>query len=417
MLVHSLRRPIAVATCAVLVALVGLLEACGFDAGGLGPDAGLDGAPTADTTVPDTAFEVGGDGGGADGPGLDAPASEGSDGGPDGIADAPEDSPQMDTAEEADAQVPDGSCDSGTSENCTNGVDDNCDGLVDCADPQCQQGGFSCAPAAPPGWTVVAYDESARPPCPSGWGSSAPNVEGPDGGSACQCACGAAPANPCLPSDLTMSLGQTLCGCPMAQNIALVADGSCDPIGRVIGQGCGPWGDGIVTAAAPPMLSCSDSRTLPPVTYAAQGETCVPMVGSGGGCDGGGACLPGPSPATACLQHDGIQPCPAGFPNAHVVYRPADVVDQRHCNDCGCLTAATACTGGTLMLYADPACGQSVGSLPVTGTCGSLVGDPTDAGWFVYTGATPNVAGCTGPATSSLDGGVAANNPSTVCCP
>src|SRR6185436_995373 len=38
-------------------------------------------------------------------------------------------------------------------EDCENGVDDDGDGLVDCADPDCAKLGYQCVAAVPSGWT------------------------------------------------------------------------------------------------------------------------------------------------------------------------------------------------------------------------------------------------------------------------
>ena len=48
-------------------------------------------------------------------------------------------------------------------EKCTNGVDDDCNGLTDCADPACQTQGYACAAPAPGGWDFVAFDATRRP--------------------------------------------------------------------------------------------------------------------------------------------------------------------------------------------------------------------------------------------------------------
>ncbi|MGH7297402.1 MAG: hypothetical protein ACRELB_20870, partial [Polyangiaceae bacterium] len=225
----------------------------------------------------------------------DAPGVEGSDdaGGVDVVADVP-------VAPEAQ---PD-SCSPVGPESCSNGVDDDCNGLVDCADPACVSAGYACTPAVPPGWTLVAYDRTARPSCPAGWGGSSPTVEGPDGGAACSCQCGSYPGNPCVVGTLSLSLGQNQCGCAQTQNIALASDGGCDPIGHAIGQPCGTWGDGKVSALAPASFACSETRTLPPIGFAAQGETCVPVAGVGAGCGGGGGCVPSPAPAAGCIETD-----------------------------------------------------------------------------------------------------------------
>src|ERR1700678_3969885 len=56
----------------------------------------------------------------------------------------------------------DAGCVKGAIEDCTNGMDDNCDGLVDCADPECSGdgGAYSCT-ALPTemGWSLVAFQQ------------------------------------------------------------------------------------------------------------------------------------------------------------------------------------------------------------------------------------------------------------------
>src|SRR5689334_5880623 len=49
----------------------------------------------------------------------------------------------------------------GDGEDCTNGVDDNDDGLIDCADPGCS--GYACVSVIPMGWQgyVALYDGPA----------------------------------------------------------------------------------------------------------------------------------------------------------------------------------------------------------------------------------------------------------------
>src|SRR5207247_1349188 len=61
------------------------------------------------------------------------------------------------------------------SEDCTNGVDDNCDQLSDCADPQCTTG-YTCTEAAPAGWSapVVRFEGPGAPPaCTGQWPNGA----------------------------------------------------------------------------------------------------------------------------------------------------------------------------------------------------------------------------------------------------
>jgi len=402
--------------------LVAAVAACGLDLRGLGElpaEAGVSAdATTAESSVmveagAEAAPDVTVDAPPVDGPTGDVAAEAGDDGGPDAdAADALADAgPDAGDAAGADA------CEAGGTENCSNGVDDNCNGLVDCADPACASQGFACTQAVPAGWSLVAYVESARPSCPSGWGSSAPIVEGADGGATCQCSCGAPRVNPCVQGTLSLSLGQNVCGCGQVQNVPLTSDGLCDPIGRSFGQPCGPWGDGKVAALPPAPVACAEVHQLPPISYAAQGETCVAMESAGAGCVGGGGCLPQTPPATACVEQPGVQTsCPAGFTQLHVVYPAGGVVDGRQCGSCGCTASATSCSNATVTLYDDGTCTKNGVGVQANGSCNGINGDPTDAGWFIYT-ATPDTTACSGAATSALDGGLSLDNPRTICCP
>jgi hypothetical protein len=415
-------RGLAVGLCAAALA------ACGLDLRGLGELPG-DGGTVVDATMVDVLVTAEG--------GAEAQSDGAVDAALDALQDATQNGDVLTEAEDDALQgdsdtdgpnvqtdaAPDvvdagaDACEAGGPEDCSNGVDDNCNGLVDCADPSCATQGFVCAPSVPAGWSLVAYVPTTRPTCPSGWGSSAPNVEDPDGGSTCACTCGAPHGNPCVQGTLSLSLGQNECGCAQVQDVPLVSDGLCDPIGRSFGQPCGGWGDGKVAALAPAPVACAEVHQLPPITYAAQGETCLPLEPAGAGCATGGACLPQPAPATACIEQSGVQTaCPAGFTQLHVVYPPGNVVDGRQCGTCGCMSTATSCNSATVTLYDDGSCTKNGVGVQANGNCNGLNGDPTDAGWFIYT-ATPNTTACAGAATSPLDGGLAVTNPRTICCP
>jgi hypothetical protein len=393
------------------------MTACGLELRGLGElaDAGsLDGTVTDSSTSVEGAVQV--DGTTQDVFADEAIEPEESDATPESSAEAQADA-LADAAADSPADAGEGdACDGGV-EDCTNGLDDDCNGLVDCADPQCIAQGFACAPVVPSGWSLIAYVENTRPACPGGWGASAPVVEGPDGGGICACACGTPAVNPCVQGTLSMSLGQNFCGCSQVQNVPLVSDGLCDPIGATIGTPCGPWGDGKVAALPPAPVACSETRSLPPIDYAGQGEACSPTESAGGGCSSGGACLPGTSPGTACIEQAGVQSsCPSGFTRLHVVYPPGSIFDDRRCESCGCTASATACNTPALTLYDDDMCSKNAVGIPVDGNCDGISGNPSSAGWFSYT-ATPNSTACSGPPTTGIDGGLSLNNPETICCP
>ncbi len=97
---------------------------------------------------------------------------------------------------------------------CNNGIDDDCNGLVDCADPACTAGWTCTAAPVPSGWSVVSYAQSSRPACPAGYGTPADVVEGPIGAPAtCGCTCNVTTAGSCESGQFSVSgnLGPT-CG-------------------------------------------------------------------------------------------------------------------------------------------------------------------------------------------------------------
>jgi hypothetical protein len=216
---------------------------------------------------------------------------------------------------------------------------------------------------------------------------------------------------------MSLGTGNGACDCPAEPDVALASDGLCDPVGSSIGAPCGAWREGKVAPLAPSTVACSETPTLPPVTYAAQGETCLLTGAGGGGCPSGAACVPAVAPGVACIAKQGaLTTCPAGFTHLSVVFPPGDVTDDRQCEPCGCTSAATSCSGAMLTLYDQPGCATGAVAIAVDGGCDGISGDPSDAGWFTYS-ATPDTMSCSGPATAPFEGGVVTANPQTICCP
>jgi len=68
-------------------------------------------------------------------------------------------------------------------ENCFNGVDDNCDGLVDCADPQCTGGASPVAQCVPSPGSATAGILSTTATCPAAYPTATPLYAGLNAGS------------------------------------------------------------------------------------------------------------------------------------------------------------------------------------------------------------------------------------------
>jgi hypothetical protein len=204
--------------------------------------------------------------------------------------------PLPDAPKPSDATTPSG-------ENCFDGIDNNGNGLVDCADPACA-GIAMCAPAVPNGWLGHAelYEGAAMPSlgCIAPW-----TQELVPGRTA--------------PSGTPATCGACACGAPNAQ-------GACLPSGG--------------------------AATVAPVTFASTALACegASTSPSDAGC-AGSACVAAPAPAfTAglCVHATGVEACPAPYTVRHVYF--AGVSDTRGCAPCACAAAtngACASSGGT----------------------------------------------------------------------
>jgi hypothetical protein len=321
-----------------------------------------------------------------------------------------------------DASVSDGgdggvAC--GPIEVCGDGLDNDCNGLVDCADPKCTAEGFTCSSAPPPGWTPVAYAANARPPCPPGFGNPQAVVRGLDlGGNACACTCGAPSENGCLSGTLSLAVdSDNLCNDPALQIV--VTAGQCGSlpdqqaiIGKPVCNGATDCPYAHATALPSKSVTCSVTLTRPPVTFAEHGQVCTPLDG---GCSTGGACI-GPAAGASCLMMPGEAICPSGF-EQRVVFAEGSDSDGRSCSpDCTC-TSSPSCSNPKLSVYSKPNCGGKPTNIDLpTGGCNAITPIPNIAGQkFTYTADSD--AGCNATGTSNVVGTFDAGAASTICCP
>src|SRR5262249_56746911 len=138
----------------VLGACVTAFQGCGLDAdgaSGLFPD---DGGAMSDARI--------------DGVHVDASADATTDA-PSEADDANAESDARDAADARDVCAPD--------ENCLDGVDNDCNGLTDCADPACTAG-YRCVAAPPPAWSGFAlYADRRTAGCPSSFPNATDTFE------------------------------------------------------------------------------------------------------------------------------------------------------------------------------------------------------------------------------------------------
>jgi hypothetical protein len=205
----------------------------------------------------------------------------------------------------------------GPESSCFDGVDNNGDGLADCADPTCASVA-ACVAAAPAGWTGYAalYD---------GLAAGAPSCAAP-------LPTMLAPGNAGLTAAVAVC---TPCACGPSNGVACAAGG----------------GTAIVSAPA----------------FARVGIGCASQAATAAGCTGT-VCQPRPGAPFAagmCVHQAGDLPCPSGTPftDRHVFF--AGVDDTRGCAACACGPPS----GGSCAASGGGSVGQAIGKTATTYCC------------------------------------------------
>jgi hypothetical protein len=320
-----------------------------------------------------------------------------------------------------------GATGSGTStEDCLDGIDNDGNALVDCADPACQPD-FQCAPLppVPPDWTgyvgvdTTSYPASSTDPCAD---ASSPDVlfSGPGGSAQCaSCSCGNPSGGSC--SYPTMSRWKNQATCTgYADDLFAPGNGNCYQFPTDCGATCS--NDQRLqlvsqsTLTATPSCSPSGGATTLPDLWTDEHHLCPRSASGGGGCPSGQACVStGTSFGGACVRRDGSHGCPTEFPNALTAYAGAS--DDRGCSACGCNAASVTCTGGSFTISDDTACqGGTNPDISVSGTTCVSARNHLDE----YGGSYRAVAGTlTGSCTvqgGQPTGSVTPSAPITLCC-
>jgi hypothetical protein len=302
----------------------------------------------------------------------------------------------------------------GSIEVCDDGIDNDCDGAVDCADTDCTgpTDGRICVAPAPLGWTLIAFGPGDT--CSPGYAKLAKVEEAPtstDSTCSCACDCAGAKNNPCTNGPLTVHIGM---GCSFF-NLDLTVTGGCDPIGMPIMS----TAQSIKTVPLPVTpVDVPGTAKLPGTLPGAAGTTCTPIADLAGGCSPGDACVPRPASASLCIEHDGDVACPAGaYSQRSVVGAPGAVTDKRSCAACTCSSSAASCSNPTFSAYSNSSClgGADTAQL-VANVCVQANAPFTNDDYFIYS-ATPTAPTCQiGGAPPAVVGAVEPKSPTTICC-
>ncbi len=320
-------------------------------------------------------------------------------------------------------------------ENCTNGIDDNCDGLVDCADPQCAAG-YACVATAPAGWFGPGslYDglsSGTTPPCVAPFPNNAFELNSTPTSPAltCACACGTVSGGCTTPAITIFSDNQ----CGATNNCGSAGGPTCT---IADGTRCGSGGQSVgVTVLPQPTTtgSCPSSVTtqgVPASTWMRTGETCGgSRTYVAGGCGTSAVCAEKPPSGfqpTLCVWKNADADCTTitGYPLMYKYYSSTN--DTRACakGTCGCNTATgVSCTLASATAYKSTDCsdgGMAITDLNVVDG-GSAAAHCTDFSIdsVVSMTATVNAAGsCTTNGAATQTGSVTPNSATawTVCC-
>ena len=406
-----------------------LLAACGLPKGGTrDDDAGLeeDAAFAADGGTDASITDGDGSAPNADGsvdatitdaPAGDAGDASNADG---GTVDAARLDAASDAAVAADSAPPRDACTPQANEDCTNGVDDDCDGLVDCADPGCGPQ-YECVPAIPTGWTAAALSIGSRPGCPAGFGSQQNVVMDPTGGAAnCTCSCASSGSASCKKGNVTF-YGPNLFGndCSLIGSSATdVAEGSCRsnlPFGL--------FGFGNISANAPLRVtkvgltpntcSANVAANVPPVGTQ-EGKRCnVQSAAVGGGCGAGSVCARRVSGAfQSCIAKSGTEVCPGSWPAKHDT--GTSVNDTRACSTCTCGSTAS-CGAATVTFFSGNSCDGSAAVATANDACNAIPTAGQGVSSWRYDAPVLN-EGCQKTGGGAATGAIALVNGETVCC-
>jgi len=297
---------------------------------------------------------------------------------------------------------------------CDDGIDNDCNGMADCADPAC--GTYACVTSAPAGWDLVAFAETAPPACPTSYTSTDLKVLNGSAAVTCPCTCtGSGGSGPtCAGATTAITTGDDA-ACAAAQTTANLNSNTglaaCTAIGTDLLLGSvGSTGFGKVTPPAGP-LACTPAASTTK-TNTTDGRACTPPTSAAAGCDATTRCLPKAPGFTMCISKTGPQTCPGGFTKTRRAGTTAS--DTRACTLCSC--NKTACATN-VTLWSNSMCNAktSIFTAPSDTACAApqAVSDTNYTAKF-YT--STSTGGCAVGTPATPTGELTFGGERTVCC-
>jgi hypothetical protein len=293
---------------------------------------------------------------------------------------------------------------------CFNQLDDDCDGRIDCADPDCGPTA-QCVPLDPTGGKIGIMT-GVTATCPSGYTDQTTINKGLAGGTCTGCSC----------RPPTASCGTNVYSYATATDCATTTNAGTFETAFSTTQACTTpawvgstfgtlYGVAVSAFAVTLTGSCAPqgTPTLGPATWAVSNRFCATTM-LGGGCQAGQACVPVNS-AAKCAIFDGSHSCPAG--TAADSWNTG-YTDSRSCGTCTCGSpTGQSCSAVRLNVGTDYTCAPNVTATLASASRFCYAGNGVYSPGIVFTGA-PTQPTC--PGMSQVSGALTPTGPKTVCC-
>lgn len=309
-----------------------------------------------------------------------------------------------------------GTCVMATLEICLDGIDNDVDGAIDCADADCTVG-FACE-TIPDGWSPAWTEQGmGSPPAaiPCGNGVMPETLfTGPAGPAECSnCTCQALTGTTCNAAQLLCFVSSQSCGTNQQDWTDSFTNGNCAKpnISLAMTLSCRLGNAASVNEPGSCVPSTSDFPNKDMWTGWVQ--SCA-IDTSTAGCAASSVCVPKPTPTQSlCIRKDGQIMCPAGWT---AVEAYAGGTDDRSCGACSC-SANPTCTGGTYQVFDSNNCDANGGN-PITvdsATCRNVSGQLDFGSWSIQKNP-PTAGGSCSPQGGAPTGAVMPTGQVTFCC-
>ena len=249
-------------------------------------------------------------------------------------------------------------CGSTGPEQCDTGLDDDCNGQVDCADPACAQ--MQCVPNG----TVVGVMVPETAACPSGYDNGEQLVHRglmDRGCGGCSCTPSPTMCTPWVyfyPTSTACTADTTnIGGTQVMAAIPLKPGCSSGPIGASISMDTPPaWR--VKVAKSPDACSSAGTAMPLPPTWTTNMKLCA-TTSKRNGCEMGYACVPKTNAGKICAQRE-VASCPA---STTLETWQREFTDDRTCGACGCAAQGGSCSNIVVSLGHDWSCNSTDSSL------------------------------------------------------